>query len=178
MTKTIELYIVGIVAALLLIGGYCWLQEHDARIKAEVTAKESQARVVTLEQDKVDIKKATAAKVVVIERKAAEVKTPAQAIAAIPDVSNLPLNARPLPDMPTAVAVDAASLYQELAACRISEAKLEGCTELRAKDAEVIKEKDVQVAALKHPRSFWKRVGQTAEILAIGAAVGYAAAHR
>ena len=177
MTKAVELWIIGIVAALLLIGGYCWLQEHDVRLRAEVTAKESQARVTALEQDKAAIQKTTDRKVMAIQQKAAEVKTPAQAIAAMPDVSALPLNARPLPELPNAVAVDAVPLYQELSACRISEAKLAGCTELRAKDADIAAEKDVQIKALKSKGSFWKRVERTAEVLAIGAAIGYAA-HR
>lgn len=177
MTKQIELWIVGVVAALILLGGYCWLQEHDQRIRAEATIKESQAHIATLEQDKAAIQKTADAKVVIIQKQAAAVKTPAQAIIAIPDVSNVPLNVRPLPDMPTAVAVEAVPLFQELAACRISEAKLDGCTQLRAKDAEVVTEKDTQIKALKSRGSFWHRVVQTAEVLAIGAAVGYLA-HR
>lgn len=177
MTKTVELWIVGVVAALLLIGGYCWLQEHDARIKAEAIVKESQARIVTLQQDKAAIQKTTDTKVAQIQKRSALVRTPTQAIAAMPTVTDAPLNARPLQDMPTAVAVEAVPLFQELAACRVTEAKLDGCAALREKDAAIIAEKDTQIKALKSHGSFWKRVERTVEVLAIGAAVGYAA-HR
>lgn len=169
--------LIGWVCVVLIVLGYSALQEHDARILADAAVKASQARISTLEQDKAAIQKTTDTKVIVIQQKAAEVKTPAAATAAIPEVSNVPLNARPLPDMPNAVAVDAVPLYQELAACRVTDAKLEGCTELRAKDAGILGEKDVQIKALKSKGSFWKRAERTAEALAIGAAIGYAA-HR
>ena len=37
MSKTIELWIVAIVAVLAVTGAYFWLQEHDQRIAAEAT---------------------------------------------------------------------------------------------------------------------------------------------
>jgi hypothetical protein len=177
MTKQIELWIVGVVAALVLLGGYAWLQEHDARIKADAIVKASQATITALTADKATIQKATDTKVVVIQQRAAAVKTPTQAILAMPTVTNAPLNARPLPDMPTAVAVEALPLFQELSACRVTDAKLDGCNALRAKDAGIIAEKDTQIKALKSKGSFMHRVVQTAEVLAVGAAIGYLA-HR
>lgn len=174
MTKQIELWIVGVVAACLLIGGYCWLQEHDQRIKAEELVKASMIRIAVVEREKVQIQDATDAKVQTIQKRSALIRTAPQAIAAMPTVTNAPLNARPLPDMPTAVAVEALPLFQELAACRVTEARLSGCTELRTKDTAILTEKDVQIKALKSKGSVWKRIEHTVEILAIGAAVGYA----
>jgi hypothetical protein len=175
MTKTIELWIVAVVAVLIALGGYAWITEHDARIRADATVKASAEKITALQQDKAAVQRTTDAAVTVIQHRAAQVKTPAQAIAAMPTVSNAPLNARPLPDMPQAVAVDAVPLFQELAACRVTDAKLEGCTELRAKDAGITAEKDTQIKALKSKGSFWQRAKQTAEVLAVGAAVAIVA---
>jgi len=163
MTTVIKSYIAAAVLVLLGLGGYSALQEHDKRIRAEMAIKASEVKVTA-------IKKNTDAKVNAIKKKAATVKTTTEAIAAMPDVSTLPLNVRPLPDLPTAVAVEAVPLYQELAACRITETKLQGCEATAA-------EKDTQITALKSKGSFWKRVTRTAEVLAVGAAIGYVA-HR
>ena len=174
MTKTVELWIAGAVAAVLFVCGYAFLQEHDKRIRAEIAVQASADRIAVLQQDEAAIQQTTDAKVAGLQKKAAQVKTPAQAIAAMPNVSHLPLNARTLPEFPAQVAVDAVPLFQELAACRVTDAKLDGCTALRAKDAQIITEKDSQITALKAKGSVWKRAWNIAWPVAVSFGVGYA----
>lgn len=159
----------GVLLALAL-GGYSWINEHDARIKAEQTVKESAARVSSLE-DKIKAADASGkAAVKAIEKKAAAVKTPEQAIQAIPDLSSIPLTPRKAPDSPTAVEVEAVPLVQELAACKEGAVNLGTCeTKLALKD-QIITEKDEQIKALSGKKSFWKRLG--GGVKAMGCAAG------
>lgn len=173
MTTKDRVWAAVVVAALLCAG--LWMHEHDARIRAEEAVKTAQTNIAALQSQVQASAQVTAATVTAIQKKAAKVTTPAQAIAAIPDISDVPLNARPLPDMPTAVAVEAVPLYQELASCRVTEAKLDGCAAAAALTAKIIVQKDAEIAALKKPNSFWHRAKEIAEAVAIGAAVGYIA---
>lgn len=161
----------------LAVVSVTWVREHDARILAEQTVKESAARVATLEQQSAASVKDTQAKVVIIQQKAAEVKTPAQAIAALPDVSTLPLNARPLPDAPSAVQVDAVPLYQQLSLCKAQSVELDGCKQQLGIAGQVSAEKDTQIKALAQRKTFWRRLGKGAKVIgcsAGGAALGSA----
>lgn len=163
-----------ILGAVLFIGAsVSWFREHDARILAEQTVKESQTRVVALEIQLQDIERAGKAQIADLRKRAKAVKTPEQAIAAIPEVSTLPLGVRPLPDAPSAVQVEALPLFQELSLCKQTAVGLGTC-EAKAKLTEqIIGEKDAQIAALKHPKGFWKRFGTTLKDVGIGVAIGY-----
>jgi len=162
---------------LITVCAVAWLQQHDARVRAEFTLQQAQDRIAGLQQDKAAITKQMGQKVTALQVQGAKVQTPAQAIAEIPKVSALPLDVRPVPGLPTAVTVDALPLYKDLMACKITEAKLDGCTQLRAKDAQILTEKDGQITTLKKQSSFMKRAVHTLEVLGIGAVVGYVA-HR
>lgn len=166
--KTHLFYI--ILIGLALVAGRAWLQEHDSRLVAETSVKESQARVKDLEGQVVAIKTAADARVKDLQAQARAIKTPAQAIAAIPDVSNIPL--RPLPAGPTSVTVEAIPLYQELAACRVTEVKLNACEKTAEVTQEAVKEKDIQIAALKKKPGFFKRLGGTLKTGGTGVVIG------
>jgi hypothetical protein len=151
-------HVMGIGISIIVIAvGASWLKEHDARILAEATVKQSQDRVSVLQQDREDIRKAGEAAIAKLQRQAETVKTPAQAIAALPQVSPLPLNPAPLPDAPNAVRVDALPLFQTLNKCQQCEANLATAQAVIEKDKEIGAEKDKQIAALSHKKSFWKR---------------------
>lgn len=170
-----------IAFGVLAIGvlGYSALREHDARILAEQTVHESQGRVAVLEKQSQDVVQAGAVQIAKLQKEAKAVKTPAQAIEAIkaPDFSDIQLNPSPLPDAPDKVAVDAVPLFKELNKCEQCSSSLATATAELDLEKKVEAEKDVQITALKKKPSFWHRVEKTAEVLAIGGAIGYAA-HR
>lgn len=163
-----------ILIAVGIFAFHAWLQEHDQRVEAQTTVRESAARVKDLEAQVTAVKTAADAKVKQLQTAAQAVKTPSQAIAAIPDVSNLPLNIRPLPD--NSVSVDPVQLYQELAACRVTEVKLDACQKTAELKEGVIKEKDNTITALKRKPGFWKRLGGQAKSGSIFISVGIAIA--
>jgi len=169
-----ERIIVGVVVIIMFVSA---LREHDVRILAEQTVKQSQDRIADLQKQSEDVKKAGDAAIAKLRAQRKEVKTPTQAIAALPSVSPEPLAPAPLPDAPDRVAVDALPLFQELNQCKQCEANLSTDEAQLQLDKQVEAEKDTQIKALKKKPAFWHRVAKTAEVLAIGAAIGYAA-HR
>jgi hypothetical protein len=153
-----------------LVGVKAWVSEHDARLLSDQAAKAAQVNIVSLQQQ-IDIERAqAAAAIAVIKAKAAQVKTPAQAIAAIPDVSALPLNARPAPD--GGVTVDAVPLFQELAQCKEDAVSLNSCTQQSTAKDQIITAKDAEIKALKKKPSFFHRVLAIAKAVGVGVAIG------
>lgn len=166
-----------VIAAGIVLVGYSWITEHDARILAEQTVKQSQDRIANLQQQSEAIQKAGDAVVAKLKAQRESVKTPTQAIAALPSVSPEPLSPAALPDAPSRVAVDAVPLFQTLNQCKECSAELATDNAELAIDKEVQAEKDTEIKALKKKPAFWHRVARTAEVIGIGAAIGYAA-HR
>lgn len=160
-------------AVLSIVAGVSWLREHDSRIVAEQTIKASQERVQTLEQKAADAEKAGQAQIDILKQQAARVRTAPQAIQAIPVITDAPLNARAIPDMPNAVAVDAVPLYEALNACRVQSVQLGVCGTKLETETAVVAEKDVQIKALKNKGGFWHRLKTTAKDVGIGIAIGY-----
>lgn len=168
--KTHVFYIV--IIALLAIGFRSWLEEHDARLQADTLVKVSQAKVETL-QSQIKIEQDAAAKTIAaLQRQRIEVKTPAQAIAAIPDLSTIPLGIRQLPDDPARISVEAIPLFQQLNSCKQDAVARAVCESTSAKKDEVIAEKDSQIKALTAKPKFWKRVWGHVKDQGIGIAIG------
>jgi hypothetical protein len=171
-------HVLGIaVAVFVVIAFRSYMAEHDARIVAEATIKQVQVQVANLQKQKQDVKAAADVQIATLQKEAKKVQTPTQAIAAIPQVSTLPLAPTPLPDAPDKVAVDALPLFQQLSKCRQCDAALAADEAQLKLDEQIEAQKDTEITALKRKPSFWKRVEKTTEVLAIGAAIGYAA-HR
>ncbi len=167
--KTHAFYIILILVGLVAFRS--WLQEHDARLQslqdvklAEVTVQSLQAQIKATDAAASRAQATLAAKV-------KAVKTPAQAIAAIPDVSTLPLNTRPVPGDPTAVQVDVLPLFQELAACRSDAIALTACTKDLESEKGIVTQKEVEITALKAKPRFWSRVKHELKTAVTGAVV-------
>jgi hypothetical protein len=155
------------IIAMVLISGRVWLQEHDARVLAEQQIKVSEATVKTLQAQIADTQAQADKTIAAIKAKVVIVKTPAQAIAAIPEVSSLPLNSRPAPD--GGVTVDAVPLFQTLAQCKEDAVQLNACTvNSKAKD-DIITQKDLEITALKKKPGFWTRLKSQGKAAIVGA---------
>lgn len=154
--KTHIFYVVVICIGVIAFAS--WLSEHDARLRSDVAVSELETHIRQNDAT-------TFAKVQTVTKVIRQVKTPAQAIAAIPDVSELPLNTRALPDAPTQVAVDAQPLFTELANCNIEKLELDSCNSDLHDTQQV-------VIALKKKPSFWHRVEKTSIIIGIAFGAG------
>jgi hypothetical protein len=163
----------GVGILVLVLAGQSWIQEHDSRLLAEQTVKQADAHVLDLEIQAKNLEAASKQKLAALRRQASQVQTPVQAIAAIPTVTDAPLNSRALPDAPSSVQVEAVPLFKELSKCRSQSVELDTCAQKAEISAQVIKERESEIDVLKHPKGFWKRFGTTLKDVGIGVAIGY-----
>lgn len=167
-------YVLSAVGVLLLALGFLsWLREHDARILAEQTIKASESRVDSLQAQADSADRSAKTQIAALKKQAAAVQTPAQAIAEIPKLTDLPLNSRPVPELPSAVQVDALPLFQALTECKSTAVQLAACSTKLDLSQKIEAEKDTQITALRKPGGFWKRFGTTLKDVGIGVAIGY-----
>jgi len=163
-------WVVAIAVALLI--GHAWLGEHDAWVKAEASIKASEATVASLQQQ-IAANNAQAAKTVqVIVKTVSDVKTPAQAIAAIPTLTDTPLNARVAPDNPAAVEVDAVPLIEVLGQCKIDHVNLDACTQNLKDETLIVAQKNAEIVVLKKKAPFLTRLKHGAELVGAGLMIG------
>ena len=194
---------IGVVLALaIVLGGYEWLQEHDARLKAE-SVQSAQTQVIATAQKSIDQAKADQAQtasdlksqLTAIANQRTIVVTPAQAAAVANTLPNLPaqVQVQQIPATPTAPATQQIVIPQaDIPAfqaykldCDESSAKLTACS-LNAASAAVIQQGTAdQLAAVTKERdtweatakggTFWQRFKHDAIQIGISAGVGYAA---
>jgi hypothetical protein len=173
--KTHVFYVLLIIVG--LIAFRCWLSEHDARVAADNAAKVAEANVAALRSQIAASDAAAAQTIAALKDAARRVKTPEQAIAAIPDVSSLPLHATAAPT-PGFVQVDALNLYTELNECKQDKTALDACVTARSADEAIIVQKDNEIVALKKKPSFFKRLGSVFKQVGVGIGIGFALGHR
>jgi hypothetical protein len=173
--KTHLFYLALIASGLIFF--HCWTQEHDQRLLAEQTVKAAQTQVQTLQAQIASEQAQAAATIASIQAKVISVKTPQQAVAAIPDLSSLPLNARPAVDNPTQVSVDAVPLAQTLGQCSEDKVALLSCQQEQGQKDQIISEQKIEIVALKKKPSFLRRVLGTAKAVGIGIGIGVLLVH-
>lgn len=164
-----------VLFAVALFAFRTWIVDHDARLLAEQTIKQSEKAISDLRaQIATRSAQAQTAKQAII-REVAAAKTPEQQIAEIPRLTLRPLNPEPLPDAPSAVKVELEPLIEQLAACKTDALDLGVChANLDSQDL-IDSAKDEEIAALKKKPNFWHRLAADAKKIAIGAAIGGAA---
>ena len=170
--KTHAFYIILIVMG--VIAFRTWLSEHDQRVQAENVVKQSQQQVKDLQQQIVAVNTAAAANVAQVRTIVLKSSTPSAVVQAVPELTNMPLNARVATDNPAQVSVDAEPLAQVLGQAREDAINLKACQDTDALKDQQLTQKDVQIKALKKKPAFWKRVKKTVEM--IGVCVGIGAA--
>jgi len=168
--KTHIFYIVLIVAGVIFFRS--WLQEHDARLTADNAVKQQEIVVADLKQQIVVANQQAAQKVQVITKVVHDVKTPSEAVAVIPQLTDVPLNARVSVDKPNQLSLDAIPLITILGQARVDKTNLAACQQVGALKDQQLTAKDVEIAALKKKPSFWKRVTGTAKAVGIGVGIG------
>jgi hypothetical protein len=194
---------IGVVLALAIaLGGYEWLQEHDARLKAE-GVQSSQQAVIATAQKSIDQAKAEQAQtasdlktqLAAIASQRTIVVTPQQAAAVANTLPNLPaqVQVQQVPATATAPAsqqivipqADIPAFQTYKLNCDESSAKLTACT-LNAASAAVIQQGTAsQLAAVTKERdtweamakggTFWQRFKHDAIVITVTAGAAYAA---
>jgi hypothetical protein len=161
-----------IIGALALFAFYTWLQEHDARLLAETQVKQSEDVVTDLRSQIASRKEQTDQQKQVIIREVHDAVTPAQQIALIPKLAEVPLNPAPLPDAPSAVKVELEPLITQLAKCKDDAISLGACHQDTLNLDSIIFEKEKEIKALGHKPGFWKRLASDSRKIGVGAAIG------
>jgi hypothetical protein len=194
---------IGVVLGLaIVLGGYEWLQEHDARLKAE-SVQSAQTQVIATAQKSIDQAKADQAQtasdlksqLTAISAQRVVVVTPQQAAAVANTLPNLPtqVQVQQIPATPTAPATQQIVIPQaDIPAfqaykldCDENSAKLTACS-LNAASAAVIQQGTVdQLAAVTKQRdnweatakggTFWQRFKHDAIVITVTAGAAYAA---
>jgi replicative superfamily II helicase len=170
--KTHVFYLILIVMG--IVAFRTWLSEHEQRVQAENTVKQSQQQVKDLQQQIVAVNAAAVQKVQVITKIVRDATTPSAVVQAVPELTEAPLNARVATDNPAQVSVDAQPLAQVLGQAREDAINLKACQDTSALKDQQLSQKDVQIKALKKKPAFWKRFKKTVEL--IGVCVGIGAA--
>ena len=194
---------IGVALALaIVLGGYEWLQEHDARLKAESVQSAQQAVIATaqksIEQAKTDQAQTASdlkTQLAAIASQRTIVVTPQQAAAVANTLPNLPaqVQVQQVPATPTAPATQQIVIPQaDIPAfqaykldCDETSSKLTACS-LNAASAAVIQQGTAdQLAAMTKERdtweatakggTFWQRFKHDAIQIGITAGVAYAA---
>lgn len=168
--KTHLFYIVLIIAG--VIGFRLWLSEHDARVQAQSIVKQQEVTVVNLQKQIDAIQAVTAAKVQVVTKVVHDAQTPSQVVAAVPQLTNVPLAVRTIPGNPVDVVVAAQPLLQVVAEDKTAQIELAACQQTVTLQGEQLVAKGNEVAALKKKPKFFTRAAHVAEAVAAGLIVG------
>lgn len=174
------LLLFALAGAAAWVAVHSWIQEHDARLTAETQTKASQQIVSSLQEQITARNTQARTKVDVIRREQAAVKTPEQAVLAMPDVSNLPVAIARAPNGPDYIlpAPDVLPLYNVLAEGKRCAIELDACQANYADQLKINGQLQGQVDSWKKAGkgTFWSRALSIAKNVGIGIAVGIVAA--
>lgn len=173
--KTHLWYISLIAIGLIFI--HSWQSEHDQRVLADATIKSANQSIATLQQQITTTNAKAASDQAALERALKPVRTPAQAVAAVPQLTDAPLNARTVANDPVDVTVAALPLIQVLGQAKETSIQLGACQSDLKNETAISAQKDTEIAALKKKPSFWHRITGTLKTVAVGIGIGLVAAH-
>lgn len=176
-----------VLLAVLVIGGFSYLQEAKARAALDAELKAENGQLADLNARMAASDKQAQATLAARQAAAAKVKTPAQAIAALPTVVGLP---KPIilqgPETTVAMVpgdailpkADILPLFQKLENCKEHDILLGECQidrqTLRTETDLLTKERDQAVSTVKGG-TFWTRFKHNAKWVAVVAGTGFAA---
>lgn len=173
--KTHIFYLV--IIAVAVVAGHVWLQEHDARVKADGVVKQQEIVVASLQQQIAASNAQAAAKVQTVVKIVHEAATPAQVVQAAPQLTDVPLNTRLAIDNPSQVSVDALPFVQLLGQAKEDTINLAACKfELTAQTG-IVAAKENEIAALKKKPKFLKKVVGIAKAVGVGIGIGLLISH-
>lgn len=164
-------YIILIVVGVLSF--HVWLQEHDAKVAAQTVAKQQEALVADLKQQIEATQAQAAQKVQVIKQVVQKANTSTEVAAAIPSLTDLHINAQPVPNDPIHLQVDALPLMQLAGQAKEEEIQLAACEQVGELKDKQLAAKDVEIVALKKKPRFITRIKNVAEAVGVGFALAF-----
>ncbi len=172
--KTHAMYLI-LIGLAIMVGRY-YLHEHDARVLAEASMRQSELTVKTLQQQITDNDTRSQQQIAhLLWQRQAVVKSPAAAIRAIPSLETLPLNARPVTAEPTAVMVDVVPLAQTLIDFQTLKVDDTQCRSDLTAEQKIVTQQDAQIKVLTKKRGFWRRLWGYTKTALVAGAIGYGA---
>lgn len=154
-----------------------WSVEHDARMIAEAENKPLQEQVKALQAHQTATDAAAGKQVQVITKVVHDAQTPAQVIQAIPTLTDVPLNARIIPNDPVNVEVAAIPLMQLVGELKTSQVQLGACRSDLADEKKIAGDQTQIITNLKKKPAFWGRVKGTLKTVGVGIGIGIVLAH-
>jgi hypothetical protein len=178
--KTIDLVFTHLIVAVLAVAitygaAHAFWSEHEQHALAAQSLKAAQTTIDGLTRNIAAVNAQASSDRARLQRALASVKTPQQAIAAIPSVpliTNLPLNARIAPDNPTQVSVDAVALYTEINQCAQQTVALNACTQNVSDLTQIEAQQAAQIKVLKKKPTLLTRIKHVAEAVGVGVLIG------
>jgi hypothetical protein len=161
-----------VLIAVLLISGHIWLTEHDARVASDNAVKAAQVTVKTLQAQIDAIPAVLHQRVQVVTKIVHDSVTPSQVVAAVPSLTDVPLNTRTVPGNQADVEVAAVPLMQLVGELKTSQLDLGACQQTGTLKDQQLVAKDTEIVALKKKPKFLTRVKHVAEAVGVGIAVG------
>jgi hypothetical protein len=164
-----------IIFAVLALGTRAWITEHDARVRAEDAIKTSEAQVKSLQEQITERDSAAQKAQQVIVRVVHDTVTPQQAVAAMPEVVNVPLPKAVTLDTTGDMVIpapDVIPIFDQLADDKLANSKLATCTADLTDTKAIVMQKDGQISDLKKKPSFIKRLGHDLKLVGIGIGIG------
>ena len=184
----------------IVLGGYEWLQEHDARLKAEASTAAEQKTIDQAKTDTATIQKTLAGQLQTLEAQRSQPATPQQiVIDASKFIPNLPQPLQVITPPPTQTIVDGkteevpsapvvqiptadlAAIQAGAVTCQEDAANLTACTLTAADTA-------IELKATTAQRDTWEKTAKggswlhktlnAAKWIVVGAGVGYVAGHK
>jgi len=163
-----------LVGAIFLVA--CTLsayRAHEARQRANVIIATAQTDIKTERAVIQSTAQRASIEVQARDKKVAALNTPALAIAAIPDLTGLPVHSRPSPGDAFVPAVE---LAQFAGKCDDNATLLQACASEREADSKIEADLNTELLAMKHKPNFWHVVKSNSMKIGISFAAGYAVA--
>ena len=164
-----------VAVAVALVIGHVALTEHDQRMAGDAAIKVSQANIEQLQQQVKDRDAQLAQKVTVITKVVHDLgpaPTPGQIVAAIPSLTDAPLNARTIPGDPTNISVAAFPLIQVLQQAVIDHTANLTCQGDLTDQKAIVVQQNNEISALKKKTPFLARLKHGAELVGAGLMIG------
>lgn len=167
-------HLVWIVAVVVALGvGNIALQQYKQTLAVNAQLTVSEANVKSLQQQIATTDAQAAQKVQTIVKIVHDAPpTPAGVVAAVPQLTDAPLNARVIPNDPVDVSVAAVPFLQFVAQAATDKVNLTACTSDLGNEKAIVTQKDVQIADLKKKPKFLKRVENAGKLIGVGVGIG------
>jgi hypothetical protein len=171
----IALVVLIIVGAAVWFGFTTWLAQHDRSLRMEMTLQQKDAEIQQLQNGIAARDKQAAEQIAERRQRAAQVQTPEQAVAALPDVTTLPLSVHQVGANYEIAGPSMVALYRQLETCREDQIMLGTCQTNYADLQKIADDRKVQLdsaVATARGGKWYQRLWRRSKDIGIGVVIG------